>query len=222
MVAERLDLMSDRLEKRMDAGEPRTSAVLAVLSEVIKASKKCTVLVDEAYNEITNMPGKNSMIPLVKAGHDVFVARTFSKLYGLAGMRVGYMIASPETSDKMRMYGLGNYAMNQAGVAAAIASYDDFDFLNYSKSKIQEARGMIEDAVKENGLTAAPSETSFVFVNLGKLNAEEFRQEMAKHNVLIRGIYQDYTNWSRVSCGKIHDVQQYVSALPTVLAALKA
>ena len=59
---------------------------------VIKASKKCTVLVDEAYNEITDDPEANSMIPLVKAGHDVFVARTFSKLYGLAGMRVGYRI----------------------------------------------------------------------------------------------------------------------------------
>ena len=189
---------------------------------VIKASKKCTVLVDEAYNEITDDPEANSMVPLIKAGHDVFVARTFSKLYGLAGMRVGYMIASEENSELIRKFGLGNYAMNQAGVAAAVASYDDTKFLAMSKQKIVEARGIIMEAVKKNGLTAAPSETSFVFVDLGKLNAEKFRAEMAKQNVLIRGIYQDYTNWSRVSCGMIDDVKQYAAAMPIALDKLKA
>jgi histidinol-phosphate aminotransferase len=189
---------------------------------VIKASKKCTVLVDEAYNEITDDPSGNSMVPLIKAGHDVFVARTFSKLYGLAGMRVGYMIASEENSELVRNFGLGNYAMNQAGVAAAVATYDDFKFLDMSKQKIVEARGIIMDAVKKNGLIAAPSETSFVFINLGKLNAEEFRQEMASQNVLIRGIYQDYDHWSRVSCGIIDDVKQYAAAMPIALEKLKA
>ncbi len=189
---------------------------------VVKASKKCTVLVDEAYNEITDDPEKHSMVPLVRAGHDVLVARTFSKIYGLAGMRVGYMIASEENSELVRTFGLGNYAMNQAGVAAAVASYNDFDFLNASKQKIIEARGIILDAVNKHGLSAAPSETSFVFVNLGDLDAEAFRAEMAKHDVLIRGIYQDYTHWSRVSCGLIKDVQQYAAAMPKVLDALRA
>ena len=77
------------------------------------------------------------------------------------------------------------------------------------------------DAVRANGLTAAASETSFVFVNLGKLNAQAFREEMAKRNVLIRGIHQDYNNWSSVSCGKIYDVQQYATAMPIALETLK-
>ena len=59
-----------------------------------KASKKTMVLIDEAYNELTDDPDKNSMLPLVKQGENVVVARTFSKIYGLAGMRVGYMIPS--------------------------------------------------------------------------------------------------------------------------------
>ncbi|MFT7246207.1 MAG: histidinol-phosphate aminotransferase [Candidatus Azotimanducaceae bacterium] len=189
---------------------------------VIKASKKCTVLVDEAYNEITDDPEANSMVPLIKAGHDVFVARTFSKLYGLAGMRVGYMLASEENSELVRKFGLGNYAMNQAGVAAAVATYNDTKFLSMSKQKIVEARGIILDAVKKNGLIAAPSETSFVFVDLGNLNAEAFRGEMAKQNVLIRGIYQDYTNWSRVSCGMIDDVKQYAATMPIALEKIGA
>ena len=188
----------------------------------IKASKKCTVLVDEAYKEVTDDPEGNSMMSLVAEGHDVIVARTFSKLFGLAGMRVGYMVASPETTELVKQYGLGNYAMNQAGVAAAIASYEDEDFLAYSKSKIVEARDMINQATKANGLKPLPSQTSFVFVDLGDLNAEDFRQKMAEQNVLIRGIYQDYNHLSRVSAGFIEDVQMYVDALPKVLDSLNA
>lgn len=185
----------------------------------IKASKKTLVLVDEAYNEITDMPEENSMVSLVKEGYNVVVAKTFSKLYGLAGLRVGYMMAPEELIAKIGRFGLGGYAMNQAGLAAAIASYNDEAFLRMSKSKIIEGREMVLDAVKANGLTALPSQTSFVFVDLGKGNAEVFRQKMAEQNVLIRGIYQDYTSWSRVSMGFIEDVQKYVDALPSALEA---
>ena len=75
---------------------------------------------------------------------------------------------------------------------------------------------LIEEAVKVNGLQSLSSTTNFVFVNLGDLNAESFRKEMAKENVLVRGIYRDYSHWSRVSTGKIEDVIQYANALPGV------
>ncbi len=187
-----------------------------------KASKKCIVLVDEAYNELTEDPEYNSMVPLIKEGHNVVVARTFSKIYGLAGMRVGYMIASPENTELVNRFGLGDYAMNQAGVAAAVASYNDFGFLAISKSKIIEARDMVTQATTELGLKPLPSQTNFVFVDLGGLDAEIFRQKMAARNVLIRGIYRDYTHWSRVSMGRLEDVERYVKALPAVLDEMNA
>lgn len=183
------------------------------------ASKKTKVLLDEAYNELTDDPDGNSMVDLINEGYDVLVARTFSKIYGLAGMRVGYMIASPENIELLNRYGLGDYAMNQAGVAAAVASYNDWAFLEMSKSRILEAREMVTDGLKANGLSALPSATNFMFVDLGNLDAEVFRQKMAEQNVLIRGIYRDYNNWSRVSMGKIEAVQQYVDALPKALEA---
>jgi len=186
----------------------------------IRASKKTMVLVDEAYNELTEKPEFNSMVPLIKAGHNVVVARTFSKIYGLAGMRVGYMLAAPETGALIDQYGLCGYAMNQAGVAAAVASYNDTKFLAMAKSNIIETREMLTDAVKAQGLTPLPSQTNFVFVDLGKMNAESFRAQMASHNVLIRGIYRDYTNYSRVSMGYPEDVKRYVAALPKVLDSL--
>ena len=188
----------------------------------IKASKKTLVLIDEAYNELTEKPEFNSMVPLVRQGHDVVVARTFSKIYGLAGMRVGYMIASPERLELVNRYGLGDYAMNQAGVAAAIASFDDHTFLAYSKSRIVEAREMIVSAARAHGLQPLPSQTNFVFIDLGQRDAEAFRQRMASRQVLIRGIYRDYSRWSRVSTGQLHDVERYVAALPEVLDELPA
>ena len=183
----------------------------------IKASKKATVLADEAYNELTDNGDANSVIPLVKDGHDIIVARTFSKIYGLAGMRVGYLIAQPERIAEMQRFGIGWYGLNQAGLAAAIASYEDHEFMDFSRNKVKEAREMVYAALKEHGLTALPSVTNFIFVDLGDLNAETFRQEMAREKVLIRGIYRDYTHWSRVSMGYLEDVEQYTKALPKVL-----
>ena len=187
----------------------------------IKASKKCTVLIDEAYNEITDVPAANSMAGLITEGHDVVVARTFSKVFGLAGMRVGYLLATEETTEQVKRYSLGNYMLNQAGVAAAVASLDDQAFIDFSRARIHESRQLINEAAAVNELAVAPSQTSFVFVNLGRVNAERFRQEMAKRNVLIRGIYQDYTGWSRVSAGKLDQVAQYVKAMPAALDAAR-
>lgn len=184
----------------------------------IKASKKTLVLVDEAYNELTDDPPKHSMIPLVKQGHNIVVARTFSKIYGLAGMRVGYLISSEPNIEQINRFGMGAYTLNQAGLAAAIASYNDEAFIQFSKDKIVEARSMVMDAVKANGLSALPSSTNFVYVNLGKgADADIFQQAMAEQNVMIRGKYRTYNQWSRVSMGKIEDVKMYVDAVPKAL-----
>ena len=185
-----------------------------------RVSDKCVVLVDEAYNELTDSPDKTTMIPLIKAGKNIAVARTFSKIYGMAGMRIGYMIAKPELLELVGQFGLGDYGLNQAGVAGALASYNDDRFLAYSKSKVLEAREMVLSALTENGLSALNSQTNFMFVDLGTLNAEKFREQMEKQNILIRGIYRDYNNWSRVSMGRIEDVQMYVDEMPKVLDAL--
>ena len=193
------------------------------LSDFCKlASKETTILIDEAYNELTDKPQENTMIPLVREGYDVIVARTFSKIYGLAGMRVGYLLAKPETVSEIDSYGLGDYSLNQAGVAAAIASYNDNAFLKYSRDKILEGREMLAEAVTLNGLSFLPSNTNFMFVDLNNLNAEAFRKAMEEEKILVRGIYQDYTQWSRVSTGLIGDVSKYIQALPKVLEKISS
>ena len=114
------------------------------------------------------------------------------------------------------------HTINITGIAAAVASYNDLGFLEMSRSKIFEGRGMIEEGLRSVGLSALPSAANFLFVDLGALSADEFRQKMAERSVLVRGIYRDYSNWSRVSMGRLEHVRMYVDALPGVLDEMRA
>ncbi len=179
-----------------------------------RVSKKCTVIVDEAYNELTDDPDGNTVMDLVRAGENVIVARTFSKIYGMAGMRIGYMMANEENASK-----ISSYVMSWMGapqVAAAVAAYNDEGFLAMSKSKVAEARAMVSEAVKAAGLTHLPSETNFIYVKVP--DAEALRAAMAEQQVMIRGPYGELTEWSRVSMGKIADVERYCMALKAYFA----
>ena len=180
-------------------------------------SKTVLVLVDEAYNEVTDNPEANTMIKLIKEGHNIAISRTFSKIYGMAGQRVGYIIAKPEIIRTINRKGTGEFSTAMAGVSGAIACYNDEEFLKFSKSKINEAKEMIIEVAKSNGLETLPSQTNFIYVNLGNINADTFRDEMRKQNIIIAGKYGKHTNWSRVSMGKIEDIQRYVDAFPAVL-----
>ena len=180
-------------------------------------SENALVVVDEAYNEVTSEPETNSMVDLVRDGYNVAISRTFSKIYGLAGQRVGYMIGRPDVINEIRFNGTGEASLSMAGVSAAIASYEDKDFMNFSREKINQAKEIAENGLQSNGLSYLPSETNFILVNLGSIDADKFRDEMLKENILIRGKYGDYHNWSRVSMGNLSDVQRYVDAIPKAL-----
>ncbi|TPE60556.1 aminotransferase class I/II-fold pyridoxal phosphate-dependent enzyme [Sandaracinobacter neustonicus] len=188
----------------------------ALRSFAAAVSPKAVVLIDEAYNELTSDPAAFSLIDRVRAGDNVIVARTFSKIYGLAGMRVGYALARPDIIAKMRPWSM-NVGGNTGGLAAAIATYPDTAFLAYSKAKVVEAREMIEAAAKSAGLPALKSAGNFVFVKVP--DAEAVRQRMEAKGIIIREPYGKWTEWSRVSCGKIEDVARYTAALPEVVRA---
>ena len=204
---------------------PNNPSGLILNSDILKKSikemsKYALVVVDEAYNEVTSDPEKHSMVDLVKEGYNVAISRTFSKIYGLAGQRIGYMIAQPDIINAIKSNGSGEATLSMAGVSAAIASYEDREFINYSRSKINEAKEMVMEGLTNNGLSYLPSETNFIFVNLGNIDANDFRDEMLKQNILIRGKYGEYHNWSRVSMGQLSDVKRYVDSLPLVLQSL--
>jgi len=173
-----------------------------------------TVLVDEAYNELTDRPEESSVVDLVKAGRNVIVCRTFSKIYGLAGLRIGYALAGRDHARMIRD-NLMTLLLSSASLAAAIASLEDPAFAALSRNRIFEGRQIILDATKRLGLETLPSQANFVFVRVP--DADAVAKRMAERKIIIRSAYGKWTQWSRVSTGKIDDVRRYAAALPAVL-----
>lgn len=187
------------------------------LRDFIKSTPKgTTVLVDEAYNELTDKPDAYSMIDMVREGRDVIITRTFSKIHGMAGLRVGYSISSPENAKRIRENIL-TIGVNSPALAAALATFDDTQFLTFSRGKVLEGRAILQAAVKNAGLTALPSQANFLFVKVP--DADTLKTAMAARGIQIRGAYGPWKTWSRVSTGKIEDVQRYAEALPVLVRA---
>ena len=175
-----------------------------------------TVLIDEAYNELTNAPEQASVVDLVREGRNVIVTRTFSKIYGMAGLRVGYAIGSAENAERIRKRAT-TIGCTTPSLAAALACYNDTGFTRFSKEKVVEARTILLDAIKAAGLRVLPSQANFLFVEVP--DADALRDAMAKRGIAIRGAYGKWTRWSRVSTGKIEHVRRYAEALPALVKA---
>lgn len=169
-------------------------------------SKKAVVLIDEAYNELTDDPEYTSMVDLVREGENVLVMRTFSKIFGMAGLRVGYGMARPDIAELVSGHVMA--WANGVGMAAAHASYLDEEFIAFSRQKILEGRKMVIATFRKNGIEPLPSQTNFVYANIGR-DADAFQQLMEARNIQIRGTYQTYSTWSRVSMGKLEDLEVF-------------
>lgn len=168
--------------------------------------EKAVVLIDEAYNELTDKPDYTSMIDLVREGENVIIMRTFSKIFGMAGLRVGYGMARPDLAKT-----IGGHVMawpNGPGLAAAYASYNDDEFIRFSRAKVLEGRNMVNETFRKNGVEPLSSQTNFVYADIGR-NATEFQKLMNERNILIRGSFDLYPNYSRVSMGKIEDLEAF-------------
>ena len=175
--------------------------------------RRAVVMVDEAYIELTDRPDYTSMIDLVREGENVIVMRTFSKIFGMAGMRVGYGIGRPDIARTV-----ADHVMawpNGVGLAAAKACYTDDEFIEFSRSKIFEGRNMVIDTFRKNGIEPLPSQTNFVFANIGR-NGSEFQKQMAERKILIRGRYAQYPDYIRVSMGKIEDIETFQTVFTDV------
>lgn len=189
----------------------------AALRDFIRSvPPRVTVLVDEAYMELADSPGTASMIDLVREGRNVIVTRTFSKLYGMAGLRVGYAIAGREPARRIAA-ACGTIGVNSAGLAAALGCYDDLAFARFSLAQIRDGRTMILSSARRAGLRTLPSATNFVFVEVP--DADRLRDRMAERGIRIRGAYGRWNRWSRVSCGRIDHVRRYAEALPALSRA---
>jgi histidinol-phosphate aminotransferase len=185
-------------------------AQLAAFARALPAH--VTLLVDEAYMELADDPAATTMLPLVAKGANIIITRTFSKLFGMAGLRIGYAIASPENAAELKRHRL-TISLNAPGLAAALAAWDDGGFQQQSRASIIAARRVLQAAVAKAGTIALPSQTNFLFVKVA--DANRFAAAMAQRDILVRGAWGPaWPEWSRVSTGRLADVERYARALP--------
>ena len=177
--------------------------------------KKALVLVDEAYNEVTDDPDYTSMVDLVRAGENVLVMRTFSKLFGMAGYRVGYGMAPPDVASLVNGHVMA--WPNGIGMACALASYNDEEFITFSRGKILEGRSMVIETFRRNGIETLPSQTNFVYADIGR-DAGDFARAMSARNVMIRNNMSGPSTFIRVSMGKLEDLEVFDRVFTEVYA----
>ena len=140
------------------------AAVKGVVEHVGRVSPNTMFLVDEAYHEYVDDPAYATAIPLALANPNVVVARTFSKVYGMAGLRLGYAIARPETLKRMAPW-LLDTNNNQPSLAAATATIADTARIAQQQRLNREARAFTLDYFRRAGYAPADSQANFIMVD---------------------------------------------------------
>jgi histidinol-phosphate aminotransferase len=175
-----------------------------------RVSKKVPVFIDEAYIDYLPDPQGTTLISAVKAGQNVIVARTFSKLYGFAGLRCGYIVAQPQTIKTLSLYTTG-FSLSATTVAGAIAGYRETAFLQEAFKKTMASKDYLYSVLKKEGYMYIPSSTNFVMFPL-KMDGFQFVQEMMKRGVGIRNWMLNGQHWCRVSIGRMDEMEAFADA----------
>jgi histidinol-phosphate aminotransferase len=178
-----------------------------------EVSIKVPIMIDEAYSELTDKPDYTSMVDLVRGGANILLTRTFSKIFGMAGLRVGYGMGHPDIVKVVRDHVMA--WPNGVGLYAAYHSYLDEDFIAFSREKILQGREMANSTFRRHGIEPLPSQTNFVYADIGR-DADVFKEQLASRNVIIRGSYDDYSTFSRVSMGRIEDLEIFDRAVTEI------
>lgn len=185
----------------------------AALTNWIKSAKENVFfIIDEAYAEFVSTPEFTSAIALVEAGYkNLIVTRTFSKIYALAGLRVGYGVAVPEVIADVDVFvSIDN--TNTAGAVAALASLKDKAYVEYSRKSIDVSRQMVIDVLKELNIEYAPSHANFIFHKV-KGDVKTYQNRMKDANIMVGREFPPALGWSRLTLGTPEEMSYFVSTL---------
>jgi histidinol-phosphate aminotransferase len=173
--------------------------------------KGSVMLVDEAYLHFSDAP---SALDLVKADRDVIVLRTFSKAYGLAGIRCGFAIGRPDLLDRLDTFG-GNF-MPITAVAAAIASLKDPHLIPERKRMNAAVRAETFQWLDRNGYNYIPSQANCFMLDT-KRPAKSVVDAMAHQNVMIGRVWPVMPNWTRITVGTREEMAHFQVAFKNVM-----
>jgi histidinol-phosphate aminotransferase len=193
------------------------TAVRDFINEAHRRAPAAVVMVDEAYHEYVDDPSYSTAIPIALNDPQVIVVRTFSKVFGMAGLRLGYAIGRPETLQKMARHKLGN-AVNVLAVAAGIATIQDTAHIEREKQLNRIARDFTRKAFESMGYKSAESNGNFLMVAIGR-DSKAFKDQCAKHGVLVGRPFPPLTTHARVSIGTMDEMKKATEVFKQVLSS---
>ncbi len=169
-------------------------------------SRKTVVFSDEAYFDYVTEPGYPSMVELVKKGANVIVARTFSKVYGLAGIRIGYLVARPDLIRRIDAAQIDS--PNILALHAANTALDDREFYQYSLKMNAEGKALICQTLDALKMPYVRSHANFVFFKTGR-DINSVMRDMREQGVEVGRPFPPLNDWCRVSTGKLEDLEVF-------------
>lgn len=182
------------------------------LSDFIKGLPDHVIcVIDEAYIEFATNPDCATMLPLIN-DYNVVVVRTFSKIWGLAGARVGYAMANQEIAKYIRSC-ICTFNVNKMVIAAAITSLKDKEFLQLSWESNKEGKEYLTYELEKFGWKVWPSQSNFIYITETGMDAGTIAKEMEKRGIIIRG----NMGYLRITIGTMEQNQKMVAAFKDLL-----
>ena len=173
-------------------------------------SRNSIVLLDEAYTEYSD---ETTLAVLVKENPNLIIAKTFSKIYGLAGARIGYALAHTNTINKLaELQPWANAGTSAVSLAGAIATLDDQDFTKTSKAKNTAIKEDLYKLFTEYHISFIPSHTNFVYYSV-KGQQKDFLAALAENNIRAGRLTETKEMWTRISIGTAEDMNKYSEIL---------
>lgn len=182
----------------------------ALAGFIARIPKNIIVLVDEAYLDFTKQPSLSS---LINEHPNMVIAKTFSKIYGLAGARIGYAIANSAMIDKLA--GLRSNANNCVSILskfAAMASLKDDRFLADCYSLNETVRAYTLNELEKLNLACIPSHTNFIYFSLSNFKKDYF-QRLKDNNIEGSKIYEEQGKWTRITIGRMEEMKRFIKAI---------
>jgi histidinol-phosphate aminotransferase len=183
---------------------------------IAKTPRETIILVDEAYFHYADAPDYETVIPLVKDHSNLIVSRTFSKIYGMAGLRCGYCVAQKETIEKMRPHQMWD-SVNIMALAAASASLDDPAQVPNGRNWNSEARAFVTGELETMGYKSIPSQANFIMFDC-KRPVVPLIQALKQRNVHVGRLFPALPNHMRLTIGKKSHMESFLSAFREVAA----
>ena len=175
-----------------------------------KAPGKTMILVDEAYYHYADSSDYESVIPLVRDHPNLIVARTFSKIYGMAGLRCGYCVAQSLIIERLRARQAWD-SINIMALAAATASLEDSDLVMEGRRRNSETRAFTTGELKKMGYETIPSQANFIMID-AKRPVVPLIASLNNHQVEVGRLFPAMPNHLRLTIGKKSEMETFLSA----------